>query len=109
MGSSGPQMHALRPGRRLRETTPRRGGVGVQAGIDTHKDTLAVAVIDPVGRPHLKRQIVGTDENRIDPRQAVDGFGVFDSLRRLGLQHDQNLVVRLIEIVSGRRVEIQGV
>jgi hypothetical protein len=26
-------------------------GVGVLAGIDTHKDTLAVAAIDDVGRP----------------------------------------------------------
>ncbi len=57
MGTSGPQMHALRPGHRLREATPQRGGVGVLAGIDTHKDSLAVAVIDAAGRTVARRQL----------------------------------------------------
>jgi transposase len=61
MGTSGPQMHALRPEHRLRETTPQRGGDGVLAGIDTHKDTLAVAVIDAAGRPVVVTDLANTE------------------------------------------------
>jgi hypothetical protein len=36
-------------------------GVGVLAGIDTHKDTLAVAVIDEAGRPVVVTEPVNTE------------------------------------------------
>jgi hypothetical protein len=36
-------------------------GVGVLAGIDTHKDTLAVAVIDDAGRPVVATELANTE------------------------------------------------
>ena len=44
-------MHALRPNTGCSRAVLRSKEARVLAGIDTHKDTLAVAVIDPAGRP----------------------------------------------------------
>src|SRR3954468_22743633 len=54
------------------ESTKR--GVGVLAGIDTHKDTLAVAVIDDAGRPVVVTEVANTEAG-------------FDSLERLLTAH----------------------
>lgn len=37
------------------------GGTGLYAGIDTHKDTLAVAVIDHHGRPLAIDEVANTE------------------------------------------------
>jgi hypothetical protein len=50
-------------------------GVGVLAGIDTHKDTLAVAVIDPAGRPVIVTEVANTEIG-------------FDSLEELLNKHE---------------------
>jgi transposase len=57
---------------RERESTKR--GVGVLAGIDTHKDTLAVAVIDDAGRPVVVTEVANTEAG-------------FDSLEELLTAH----------------------
>jgi transposase len=49
-------------------------GVGVLAGIDTHKDTLAVAVIDDVGRPVVVTELPTTEAG-------------FDALEQLMTEH----------------------
>jgi transposase len=57
----------------------------MQAGIDTHKDTLAVAVIDPAGRPLVIVDLANTEagfdaleallaEHRVD-RVGIEGSG----------------------------------
>jgi transposase len=57
---------------------PRAGvdeeGVGVLAGIDTHKDTLAVAVIDDAGRPVVVTELANTETG-------------FDALEQLLAKH----------------------
>ncbi len=45
------------------------------AGIDTHKDTLAVAVIDPAGRPVIVTEVANTEIG-------------FDSLEELLNKHE---------------------
>src|SRR3954467_13414425 len=54
------------------ESTKR--GVGVLAGIDTHKDTLAVAVIDLAGRPVIVTELANTEAG-------------FDALEHLVKEH----------------------
>jgi transposase len=49
-------------------------GVGVLAGIDTHKDTLAVAVIDDAGRPVVVTELANTETG-------------FDALEQLLAKH----------------------
>jgi transposase len=64
-----------------------RGGVGVLAGIDTHKDTLAVAVIDAAGRPLVVTDLANTEagfdeleallaEHHVD-RIGIEGSGSY--------------------------------
>ncbi len=54
-------------------------------------------------------QIIGPDENRVDPFQAVNGLGIVDAAGRFGLQHDEDFLVGVLVIVGRRRAEIDGV
>src|SRR3954451_18703282 len=64
------------------ESTKR--GVGVLAGIDTHKDTLAVAVIDDAGRPVVVTELANTEAGfdaleQLLTRHTVRRVGVWGS------------------------------
>jgi hypothetical protein len=60
VGCGSPQMHALRPNTGVASGSTQEE-VGVLAGIDTHKDTLAVAVIDGAGRPVVVTELANTE------------------------------------------------
>jgi transposase len=59
----------------------------VHAGIDTHKDTLAVAVIDPAGRPVIVTDVANTEagfdalqqllERHAVTRVGIEGSGAY--------------------------------
>jgi transposase len=87
VGRGGLQVRALRPGRRRSRAASIEEGVGVLAGIDTHKDTLAVAVIDPAGRPMVVTELANTEtgfnalEDLLEKHQVarvgIEGSGNF--------------------------------
>src|SRR3954468_10887150 len=66
------------------ESTKR--GVGVLAGIDTHKDTLAVAVIDDAGRPVVVTQVANTEVGFDTLEQLLARHPV----RRVGIEGSGN-------------------
>ena len=57
--------------------------------------------IGAIRRPHLSSQIDRAHEDRINAWQTVNRFSVLDAFRRLGLQDNQNLVIRLLVVVAG--------
>ena len=50
----------------------------MHAGIDTHKDTLAVAVIDGAGRPVVVTELANTEA----------GFDALEKLRRIAYENE---------------------
>src|SRR3954467_2172295 len=78
-------MHALRSDTGIRELFD-AGWSRVLAGIDTHKDTLAVAVIDPAGRPVVVRQLANTEAGFDALEELLDKHQV----RRVGIEGSGN-------------------
>src|SRR3954464_4049570 len=66
------------------ESTKR--GVGVLAGIDTHKDTLAVAVIDDAGRPVTVPELANTEAGF----DALEQLLTRHTVRRVGIEGSGN-------------------
>jgi transposase len=58
----------------------------VLAGIDTHKDTLAVAVIDEAGRPVVVTEVANTEAGFTTPEQLLAEHAV----TRVGIEGSGN-------------------
>ncbi len=56
------------------------------AGIDTHKDTLAVAVIDEAGRPVVVTEVANTEAGFTTPEQLLAEHAV----TRVGIEGSGN-------------------
>ena len=56
------------------------------AGIDTHKDTLAVAVIDPAGRPLAHREVANTEHGFVQLARLLETHQV----TRVGIEGSGN-------------------
>src|SRR3982751_3558218 len=61
-------------------------GVGGLAGIDTHKDTLAVAVIDDAGRPVVVTELANTEAGF----DALEQLLTRHTVRRVGIEGSGN-------------------
>jgi hypothetical protein len=53
-----------------------RGGESTYAGIDTHKDTLAVAVVDGAGRQVAAAQLPNTEPGFVRPVELLESWPV---------------------------------
>src|SRR3954452_14776588 len=69
----------------IRELAHRRRS-RVLAGIDTHKDTLAVAVIDDAGRPVVVTELANTETGFT----ALEQLLVEHAVRRVGIEGSGN-------------------
>ena len=79
-------MHALRPDVGASRAVVEEEGIGVLAGIDTHKDTLAAAVIDPAGRPVVVTELANTEAGF----DALEKLLEKHQVRRVGIEGSGN-------------------
>ncbi|MGY1846099.1 IS110 family transposase [Blastococcus sp. SYSU DS1021] len=74
------------------------------AGIDTHKDTLAVAVIDPAGRPVVVRDLTNPEAGFDALEELLDKHQV----RRVGIEGSGNYGRGAAVRRAGRRTRGRG-
>jgi transposase len=99
-------MHALRPRASVPASTMHEEGVGVLAGIDTHKDTLAVAVSDDAGRPVVVTELANTETDF----DALEALLAEHAVSRIGIEGSGNYgrgaAVRLVLAGGSEVVEV---
>src|SRR5829696_5659155 len=95
---------------------------GCARGVNTRRYAIAHAGIADLGdglhqpriltlqrhaesQAHRSGEIVRTNEAGVDPRHAQDGVRVFDTLDVLDLEHHQDLIVRVAEILLSSGIE----
>src|SRR3954452_1494666 len=86
MGPRRPADACAAPGHRSSASLFNAEGAGVLAGIDTHKDTLAVAVIDQAGRPVVVTAIANTEVGFA----ALEQLLVEHAVTRVGIEGSGN-------------------
>ena len=62
--------------------------------------------VGAVGLFHLPEEVIGADEDGVHAGEAVDGFRIFDSFGRFGLQDDQDFVIGATVVFAGFGLEV---